>query len=293
MADYVTTHIVPTNTGNLAALYRIYEAVKNSGMFTLIEDPGWTSEDDPVAGSYFVIESNAAFAAGEKWQAIFCRGGAAVGGYDDPGAYLFVKASFLGGWDTSTHTFGTGSAESDWKKIEQAGAIGSYGTEWYITCYSYSNPDDSSATLDGIALIGDMNSAGTWILGGIVGKFRGLEPESSQKYPMVVGGMRWDTYSTTHMAFYWAGTYIQIPNSTTWADWVDGYMGPIADMQYNHGTTDVSGNPVEWPVSVQNKATSTQSGLLPLIMQGDRALAIGTPSYDGTRKLFNGVGWPI
>lgn len=290
MADYVATHVTTANGGIGPFLYQLYKAIKDSGYFTFLEDPGWAGETSVAAGGYFVIESKQAFTTGKKWQALFCIGGAAVGGYADPTAYPWVLVDYLGTWDTAGKTFGSGASITDLAtngvRLDTYQPIGSYTVELHIANYSFPSPDDPAVTLDGILYISDVNAANTWLGGMFVGKLRSGDPSATDPYPFLWGAGEWTAQYM--MTANWGGNVSDLALTG-----VSANTGGPVDALYNKGTTQQGGYPVEEIINIFDSATGTLKGILPLVYEGDRSLGVKVASKDGTRLLFNGVSIPV
>lgn len=260
-------------------IYALHEAIKESGMFDIIEESSNSGQNDfaqppsdYIAGMYFVIQSKYAWTDGTKWQALIGCGGADIAGYPDPesgGAWdIWVMASPRGGWDAATHKF---SSSQTFYKVNGAGYYDTQG-EMYVACMSQPVGD---LTIDALFVVSDIANRNAWETSMYIGR---LLPFDDDPWPFALATGILTTNITAQT--------LKVADADTLGD---GQFSDI-DVLYNKGTTR-QGNVLEVPIIIG--ANSKQVGMMLGIYQGDRSLGIGVKNDTGDRMLISGIGFPI
>ena len=291
MAQYVAKDKQTTQGGYGPILYRLYEFITQdvaSGLpgaydVEAVSDAShFGGESGPQAGDYFVVKCDQTLPNGQNWMAMFAVGGAAVGGYADPGAGWWLKVNIGGTWDGTNNKF-NGGLESDWQRIDIADSRApSNSLNMHLVAYQ-----------DVLIMVGDKDGAGSWTWAFYVGELDSGDDSDTDNMPFGSFTGTWSAdWTVTYSVFNGTNKRILFPNVAR-DGWNSGY-GWSADVFKGWGRTVMGNLTVEGPIILRDSVVSPNSyrGTLKGVMQYDRDAGTGITNADGTRKGYNGISFP-
>ena len=288
MAEYVAKDKQTTQGGFGPILYRLYEFITQdvasvlSGAYSVeaVSDSSrFTGESGPQAGDYFVVKCAQTLPNGQQWMVLFAVGGAAVGGYANPGSGLWLKVNIGGSWDGTNKKF-NGGLESEWELID--GAIPNNSAAMHLVAYT-----------NVLIMIEDLDGAGTWQRGFYVGEIDSGDDATTDGMPFCYFSGDFSASSSPSTSIFntlYKG--VKFPNIAR-DGWNAGYAEG-ADFVKGWGRTVIGELTVEGPIVLRDTVVSPNSyrGTLKGVMQYDRDAGTGIPNADGTRKGYNGISFP-